>query len=41
MHQAYGNQWFYDRVTTLMRLWERENHQPKWVLPQQLTLFGA
>ena len=40
MHRAYGNEWFYDRVATLDRLWEQENHEPTWVLSRQLTLFG-
>jgi group II intron reverse transcriptase/maturase len=40
MHKAYGNAWFYDRVATLWRLWEQENHAPTWVSSRQLGLFG-
>ncbi len=40
MRRAYGNEWFYDRVATLGRLWEQENPKPTWVLSRQLTLFG-
>jgi len=40
MHKAYGNDWFYQRVLTLMQRWMLDHPDPTWASSRQLDLFG-
>jgi group II intron reverse transcriptase/maturase len=40
MHKAYGNDWFHQRVLTLLPKWTLDHASPTWVSSRQLELFG-